>query len=151
MAGTASATVVLLPIRPQYARPIMNGSKAVEFRKTVFARTPTHVVVYASSPVRKVLGYFEVDEVDVDSIDAIWSRYADVGGIAERDFREYYWGREIGVALAVERVVVLANPVPLKALGIDHPPQSYMYIDDHVLQTLGGLEVSERDVVDTLG
>lgn len=75
MAGAETPTVVLLPIKPEFARPIMNGTKTVEFRKTVFAQTPTHVVVYASSPVKRILGYFEVDAVDVDAVDALWAKY----------------------------------------------------------------------------
>jgi len=127
---------VLLPIKPEYAQPIMDGTKRVEFRKTVFTQTPTHVVVYASSPVKKVLGYFEVDAVDVDAVDTLWARYASVGGIAEGDFRDYYAGREHGVALGVERVVTLAEPVPLDALGLGGPPQSFMYVDREVLRQL---------------
>ncbi len=136
MAGTETPTVVLLPIKPDFARPIMNGTKAVEFRKTVFAQTPTHVVVYASSPVKRILGYFEVDAVDVDAVDALWAKYGAVGGIDEDDFRDYYAGREQGVALGVERVVSLADPLPLEALGVCAPPQSFMYVDREVLRQL---------------
>jgi predicted transcriptional regulator len=137
MAGTEAPTVVLLPIKPEYARPIMDGRKRVEFRKTVFSQTPTHVVVYASSPMKKVLGYFEVDEVDVDAVDALWARYAAVGGIAEDVFRAYYAGRQSGVALGVERVVALTVPMPLQALGVANgPPQSFMYLHHSVLETV---------------
>lgn len=70
-------TIVLLSIKPQYARLIIDGSKRVEFRKTRFSRTPTQAIVYAGSPVMRVLGHVEVAEVRVDSPEALWSRYAD--------------------------------------------------------------------------
>jgi predicted transcriptional regulator len=136
MAGEASATVVLLPIKPRYARPIMDGTKGVEFRKTSFTRMPTHVIVYASSPVMRLLGYFEVGDIVVDSVDALWARYADVGSIAEDDFRGYYAGRERGVALGVGRVHAFVDPLPLAALGLTTPPQSFMYIEPHLLSDL---------------
>ncbi len=136
MAGTESATVVLLPIKPQYARPIMDGTKGVEFRKTSFAHSPTHVLVYASSPVKSVLGYFEVGDIVVDSVEALWARYADVGGITEDAFRDYYVGHERGVALGVGPVHALADPLPLAALGLAGPPQSFMYVGRHVLDDL---------------
>lgn len=142
MAGTQNRTVVLLPIKPQYAEPIMDGRKRVEFRKTVFARTPTHVVVYASSPVKKVLGYFEVEGIDIDTVEALWVKHGDIGGIAEVDYRDYYAGREYGIALAVERVIALADPITLKALGVlGGPPQSFMYLDGTVL---GGLQAGSQ-------
>ncbi len=137
MADEANLTAVLLPVRPRYARPIMDGTKRVEFRKTPFARKPTHVLVYASSPVMKVLGHFEVGEIVLDSVDALWARYTDVGGIAEDDFREYYGGRERGVALGVGRVHAFTDPLPPAALGLTTPPQSFMYIEPPPLGNLG--------------
>jgi predicted transcriptional regulator len=136
MAGEASATVVLLPIKPTYARLIMDGTKRVEFRKTPFARKPTHVLVYASSPTMRLLGYFEVGDVVVDCVDALWTKYAEVGGVAEDDFREYYGGRERGVALGIGRVHAFADPLPLAALGLTTPPQSFMYIQPRLLSAL---------------
>jgi predicted transcriptional regulator len=137
MAGTDAPTVVLLPIKPEYAQPIMDGTKRVEFRKTVFSQEPTHVVIYASSPVKKVVGYFEVDTVDVDAVDALWAKYAGVGGIVESAFRDYYCGRERGVALGVDRVVALVEPLPLEVLGLKGgPPQGFKYLDSSVLRKL---------------
>jgi predicted transcriptional regulator len=126
-----------MPIKPRYAEPIMDGRKRVEFRKTIFAQTPTHVVVYASSPVKKVLGYFEVDDVEVDRVDALWAKHAAVGCIDEGEFRAYYGNRDNAVALGVGRTVALDLPMSLPALGIaDGPPQSFMYLDREVLALL---------------
>jgi predicted transcriptional regulator len=145
-----------MPIKPRYAEPIMDGRKRVEFRKTVFAQTPTHVVVYASSPVKKVLGYFEVGEIEVDRVDALWAKHAAVGCIDEGAFRAYYDGREHGVALEVGRAVALDAPISLLALGVaDGPPQSFMYLDREVLTLLRCGAPSQRPetgaVADGLG
>jgi predicted transcriptional regulator len=136
MASEASTNVVLLPIKPRYASMIMDGTKRVEFRRAAFARKPTHVFVYESSPVMRLLGYFEVGDIVLDSVDALWARYADIGGIAEDDFREYYGGRERGVALGIGRVHAFADPLPLAALGLTTPPQSFMYIQPRLLSAL---------------
>jgi predicted transcriptional regulator len=120
----------------------MDGTKGVEFRKTPFARTPTHVLAYASSPTMRLLGYFDVSDVVVDSVDALWARYADVGGVTESDFREYYAGRDRGVALVVGRVHAFADPLPLAVLGLTTPPQSFMYIEPSLLSDLQGRGVA---------
>ena len=146
MADQDGTVVVLLPIKPQYALPIMDGAKRVEFRKTPFARRPTHVIVYASSPIKCVLGHFEVAEVVVDSVEALWARYANVGGVTEHDFRKYYAGHRRGVALVIGRVHTLAEPLPLAACGPTTPPQSFMYLGRHVLDDL-----RRRRAADTLG
>lgn len=58
MASTAPRAVVLLPIKPRYATRIMDGSKRVEFRRRPFGRVPEWVVIYASAPVKQVVGLF---------------------------------------------------------------------------------------------
>lgn len=131
----------------------MTGQKRVEFRKTTFSRTPSHVVVYASSPVQKVLGYFEVSAVDVNAVDVLWERYATVGGVGEAEFGRYYAGRESGVALSVGGVVHARTPAGLADLGLSpRPPQNFAYVESDVLGRLHGLElVRERCVGVTSG
>jgi predicted transcriptional regulator len=137
MACAEGAVVVLLPIKPRYADPIMDGRKRVEFRKTVFARTPSYVVVYASSPIGRVLGYFEVSGIDVDGVEALWAKYGRVGAIVEDEFTRYFRGRDAGVAIGVGRVVPSAAPMGLAELGLGRrPPQSFMYVDNEVISRL---------------
>lgn len=145
MACAESPVVVLLPIKPCYAEPIMAGRKRVEFRKTIFARAPSHVVVYASSPVKQVLGYFEVSGIDVDRVDALWTKHARAGGIAEDEFARYFYGRDAGVAIGIGCVVPAERPMGLTDLGLGRrPPQSFMYIDAGVIGRLQGGAKGER-------
>ena len=145
MVGQEAATVVLLPIKPRYAGPIMDGRKRVEFRKTAFARTPTHVVVYASSPTKKVLGYFEVKSVESTPIGGLWAKFSGVGGITSDDFFKYYSEHAVGVALGVGKVVALRHPVELSALGLEcRPPQSFMYLSPEILGLLADDEGARK-------
>lgn len=137
MAGAEARTVILLPIKPGYAEPIMDGEKQVEFRKTRFARPPSHVVVYASTPVKKVLGYFEVSEVEIAPVGELWTKYSPVGGIGKSDFFDYYKRRPDGVALSVGRVAALDCPLDLKVIGVaGGAPQNFAYLDERVLDSL---------------
>jgi len=54
---------VILSIKPEYAFKIFNGTKLFEFRKAIFKNPAVKkVIVYASSPVQRVIGEFEIDE-----------------------------------------------------------------------------------------
>ncbi len=44
--------IALMSIHPQYANAIVEGTKRVEFRKRPLARNVTHVIVYATAPVK---------------------------------------------------------------------------------------------------
>jgi predicted transcriptional regulator len=126
----------------------MDGQKQVEFRKTRFSRPPSHVVVYASTPVKKVLGYFEVSEVDVAPVGDLWAKYAPIGGIGEADFFDYFEECPDGVAIAVGRVAALDCPMDLRVLGVvGGPPQNFAYLEEGVLDTLDQ-RATQRAVVE---
>lgn len=137
MASSSTRSVVLLPIKPQYADPILRGTKQVEFRKRPFRRHVTHVVVYSSYPVKQVVGFFEFLGVDEDSPERLWRRYAGVGGIKKIDYDQYYAEKSRGVAIKVGKVHVLAKPIPLAQIesGL-RPPQNYAYLSAQAFDRL---------------
>ena len=52
---------VVLSIKPEFAFKIFDGSKKFEFRKAIFKNNNVKsIIVYASSPVQKVIGEFEI-------------------------------------------------------------------------------------------
>lgn len=55
---------VLLSIKPEFTHKIFDGTKKYEFRKKVFKdENIRKVIVYASSPEKKVLGEFDIDRI----------------------------------------------------------------------------------------
>ena len=133
----ADVSVILLPIQPRYAQPIIEGHKTVEFRKTNFRTSPSYAVIYASSPVQQVIGYFEVKAVTVAPVETLWERYSAVGCIGPKEFAEYYGDRDSGLVLEVGDVTVLEHPVSLADLGLSsRPPQSFMYVPNSVIKLL---------------
>lgn len=136
MARETHSRVALLAIKPQYAEQIMSRRKKVEFRKVGFGASVDTVVVYASSPVKKIVGWFTVSYVDEDDPSLLWSRHRSYGGITRDDFDEYYLERDRGIAIGVEAVVRLEEPLPLRTLGDIVPPQSFRYLSDEVFGVL---------------
>lgn len=129
MASSEGGKVALLPIQPRYAQAIITGGKKVEFRRRNFRNSVNHVVIYASSPVRKIVGFFRVTHVTVGPPLEIWKQFREVGGIERAAFEAYYKGAEDAVAIGVGDVVVLRRPLTLKTLGASlSPPQSFAYL-----------------------
>ena len=54
---------VLLSIKPEYAKVILQGKKQFEFRKTRCKEGIDRIIFYASSPQKEVVG--EAEDVDV--------------------------------------------------------------------------------------
>lgn len=134
MAEDANGHVALLAIHPVYADAIFAGEKRVEFRKTRFQRHVERVVVYVTTPVQRVVGYFDVVRTIEASPRQLWKKYRAEGGITKKAFDEYYAGREHGVAIEVGQVRVLDRPMRLRQLRRDlKAPQSYVYLDGGAL------------------
>ena len=137
MASNPGARVALLPIRPRFARSIMSGEKKVEFRKVRFRSNVSRVVVYASSPIKRVLGYFHVANIHKAPPAELWARYAQVGGLDRDEFLAYYASSGEGVAIGIGEVRSLPDPLPLDTLGsLLRVPQSFAYLTDEAFQKL---------------
>lgn len=122
---------VLLSIKPEFAEKIFNGSKKYEFRKIIFKnKRVTTVVVYASSPVQKVIGEFDIDTILEDDLDSLWMKTKDYAGIDETYFNDYFAYKEKGYAIKIKKVTRYKENLCIKKdLNIDFPPQSFLYLD----------------------
>ena len=57
---------VLLSIKPEFVEKIFAGTKKYEFRKSLFKKSGVkYVVIYASAPIKRVVGEFEIDDIDL--------------------------------------------------------------------------------------
>ena len=131
-----SPVIALLSIKPIYANAILDGKKKVEFRKRPFKRPVSHVVIYATSPIQRIVGWFQTQGLDQMSPSALWQRFAAIGGISQDDFNSYYNGSESGVAIHVDQPRRLAIPVSIKRMKISAAPQSYAYLSAAVFGRL---------------
>lgn len=133
---------LFLSVRPRYAELLMNGSKRVELRRTVPNVEPgATVLIYASSPVRALVGTAVVDEVTVGTPRAIWASHGEDAAVARSEFNEYFSGARSAVALELCDVKKLPQPVPLDELRAGRawftPPQSFRYLDAEQLGSFG--------------
>lgn len=120
--------IALLSIHPEYVELIKSGVKRVEFRRRAFARTITHVVIYATSPVKQLVGFCEVDRVVRGTPDALWTQHGADGGIPRATLFRYLDGLAAAIAIVLRPFCPLANRIALPALGVARPPQSFQYL-----------------------
>nr|VFJ44606.1 MAG: Predicted transcriptional regulator, contains an HTH and PUA-like domains [Candidatus Kentron sp. FW]VFJ54211.1 MAG: Predicted transcriptional regulator, contains an HTH and PUA-like domains [Candidatus Kentron sp. FW] len=127
------SSAVLLSIKPEFALAIFSGEKRFEFRKTIYRdHSVSKVYVYASAPISKVIGEFQVEEVIEQHPKVLWQKTSHGAGITEEYFNEYFAGREIGYALKVTDVARFEESQDLEPMfGIRHPPQSFRYVSMH--------------------
>jgi predicted transcriptional regulator len=125
-------TTILLSIKPQYADKIFDGFKKFEFRRVIFkSPSVSRVVVYASSPVQRVVGEFEIDAILSLGTRQLWRRTKLHSGIEKSFFDLYFRGLDKGFAIKIKRPRRYSTPVLLRHLcDTSRPPQSFMYLAD---------------------
>lgn len=121
---------VLLSIKPEFANKIFNGSKRFEFRRNVFKNTDVDtIVVYASSPVSKVIGEFKIETVIKKELEDLWEETKEYSGISKEFYDSYFIGKQEGFAIKVKNTVLYKKARNLKDDYGMVPPQSFAYIE----------------------
>jgi predicted transcriptional regulator len=120
-----------MSIRPQYADAILTGTKRVEFRKRRLAPDVSTVVIYATLPVGRIIGAFEVLGHDVAPPAELWKRHRAHAGISRTGYREYFANTAAAVGILVGGARRLPNPrLVTDVPGLSRPPQSFSYLSD---------------------
>ncbi|MEX2705938.1 MAG: hypothetical protein Q6352_011835 [Candidatus Freyrarchaeum guaymaensis] len=100
--------------------------------------------IYATSPVRKIVGTFRVGEIVRDSPMNLWRRFGEFSGVCEREFFDYFRGVEVGFAIRIDSLRVFRVPVDPWEIFVDfRPPRCFRYFDESSLNG-EGLRFSER-------
>lgn len=121
--------VVLLSIKPEYADKIFSGKKKFEFRKSIFKNTDIEkVVVYASSPVQKVIGEFTIADILNDDIEKIWNKTAHYSGITKDIYLSYFANKEKAYAIKIGKTKRYRQARNLSDYNLRFAPQSFAYI-----------------------
>lgn len=120
---------VLLSIKPQFAVKIFDGTKKFEFRKSIFKNSKINtVVVYASSPIQKVIGEFTFDEIIEEHPEVVWEKTKNHSGITKEFFDEYFLNRDKAFAIRVKETNQYKIPMDLIDFDLNFAPQSYVYL-----------------------
>ncbi len=120
---------VLLSIKPEYVNEIFEGRKKYEFRRTIFKNPDIRkVIIYASAPISKVVGEFEIDEILKDDINSLWELTKDFSGIKKDFYYQYFMKKDEGFAIKIKSFKKYENPFMIGEIG-KKPPQSFLYLN----------------------
>lgn len=121
---------VFLPIKPKFMDLILAGEKTVEYRKRPPQQPVSLMVLYASSPVKKIVGIAEVLEVSCGKKEVIWQSTSLRGGISKKEYQQYFVDTDISCVLKIGKLFKLKQPISPGTIKRGfHVPQSYTYID----------------------
>lgn len=124
---------VLISIKPCFVEKILDLSKRYEYRKRLFSQEIDRVYIYASAPIKKIVGYFPYNEVVSGDLNEMWKITADYSGISREYFDKYFDNKEIAYALSIRGLKIFEHGVnPNDIFERFVPPQSFFYIREGI-------------------
>ena len=120
---------ILLAIKPEFVEKILNGKKKFEFRRRIPSTQVDKIVIYATAPVKKVVGVVRVREIISMSPNDLWNVTHEFAGIGREFFDSYFMGCDVAHAYVLENMQKYKQPQALSELGINAAPQSFVYMD----------------------
>lgn len=130
-----SKDYLLLSIKGQWVKKILDGSKTCELRKTGFNWTVSKLLVYETIPTSALIAEAQIDSVTTLSIDVLWDfiEQGELAQVSRQQFDDYYKGKSRGTAIVISSVKAI-KPIPLVKLKQVwhpwHPPQGFQYVTE---------------------
>lgn len=117
---------VLLSIDPEWAEAILSGKKKWEYRREPPAIDPPYdLLLYATSPIQKILGGGIVDHELRDDVEVIINKTINETPQKPDDIRGYFEDKTYASALEIVEPYWFPEPFELD----EHPPQNFKYVN----------------------
>lgn len=120
---------VILSIKPEFVEKIRIGEKKYEYRRKIFKRQVRVILVYATSPVKAIVGEIIIGTIIHSDLNNLWKKTKASSGISEKFFYKYFVNLSTGYAIKIHKFILYESKKQLIDFGIHFPPQSYIYID----------------------
>ena len=119
---------ILISINPEHVKNIVNGTKKFEYRKIAAKQDISSIIIYETTPIKRVVAEAEIIEVLENSPEELWKQTRDASGISKEFFDRYFNGREVAYAYKLGEIKVYEQPKPLSDYGVKAAPQSFVYV-----------------------
>ena len=81
---------ILISINPEYVERILNNTKKYEYRRMLAKKKVESLIIYATFPVKKIVGEVQVIETIELAPSTLWERTKKAAGISRKKYREYH-------------------------------------------------------------
>lgn len=120
---------VLLSIKPEFVEKIFSGEKKFEYRKNIFKKDISSVIIYSTKPVGKIVGEFSFKKIHKKSPQLLWKETKCHSGTSKEFFFDYFKNKSEAYAIEIEKVIKYPTPIDPHSMFPDFTaPQSFFYV-----------------------
>ena len=119
---------ILLSINPEHVSKILSGEKVFEYRTKVAKQDVKSLLIYETSPIKRVVAEAEILEVLELPPEDLWAATKDYSGITKDFFDAYFANRKVAYAYRLGNIKAYDRPMELSYFGVKAAPQSFVYV-----------------------
>jgi len=120
---------IIISINPEHVENIINGTKKFEYRTKAAKCDVGKIIIYETTPVKKVVAEAEIVDVLMMSPDKLWDETKAASGITKEYFNSYFKNRKTAYAYKLGAIKVYEKPRELNEYGLRFAPQSFAYVN----------------------
>ena len=120
---------IVIAIRPEFVKKIANGLKKYEFRTKIAKYDVEKIIIYETSPTKKIVGEATVLQTLQMTPKELWKITKNESGITKKFYDGYFKNRTIAYAYKLGEIKIYDKPFDLSDFGLKNAPQSFVYID----------------------
>ena len=119
---------IVISINPEHVKNIISGKKKYEYRRIVAKQDVSSLIIYETTPIKRIVAEAEVIEVIMLPPEKMWRETNEQSAISKEFFDDYFCGKEIAYAYKLGKITVYKKPKELADFGIKFAPQSFVYV-----------------------
>ena len=121
---------VILSIKPKFVKKIFKKEKIFEYRKAIFKSSQIDtVLIYASKPIKKIVGEFKIGNILCDTPQNIWKQTFHLGGVSQEFYNEYFKNKDIAYAIEITELQIYNEFIDPYLINPNFvAPQSFCYV-----------------------
>ena len=129
--------IALISIKPKFANQILFGVKRFEYRKRTLSPETTHIILYMTAPVKKIVGIATIHRIHSGTPANIWEQTKHASGLVKDFYNSYFKDSKTAYAIELETVMPFNTWIDPKMVEPNFKaPQSFKYVSQHFLNKI---------------
>lgn len=122
-------SIIMISTTPKYANLILDDeSKNVFFYKVTPVNKVKRVLIYATSPIKAVVGEFDLEKIDICATSTAWNKYRSQSSMNKKEYDSYYEGKKEAHALISRESFRYSKPKKLEQFNMTKGPSGFQYL-----------------------
>lgn len=122
-------SIIMISVSPKHADILLDdSSKNVFFYKVTPVNKVKRVLIYATAPIKAVVGEFDLSEIKISALSTAWKNFSSKSIFTKKEFDEYYQGKNEAHAMIAGKSFRYSKPKDLSNYNMSKGPSGFQYL-----------------------